>query len=99
YVVGELGQAVENWSAEKTRNETDLIKTRVRRTIEQDLQDDPYAQMVFSELLQAAIREAEALFDHPIKQYALFKSFEDKLNSREIDGLPESLASQPHARA
>lgn len=36
YIVGELAQP-EAWSDEKTRNETDLIKTRIRRTIEQEL--------------------------------------------------------------
>lgn len=101
YVVGALGQqaAPEEWSKEKTRNETDLIRTRVTKTIEQGLNDDPYAQQVFSDMLKRAIAEAEALFDHPAKQYALFRAFEDKLSRREIDGLPESLGDSPHARA
>lgn len=99
YVVGELGQNPDEWSAEKTRNETDLIKTRVRRTIEQKLADDPYAQKVFSELLEEAIHEAEALFDHPIKQYALFQEFEQKLEERNLDGFPEQLKDNAHARA
>ena len=99
YIVGELGQDPGDWSEEKTRNETDLIKTRVRRTIEQDLAADPYAQKVFSELLQAAIAEAEALFDHPTKQYALFRAFEEKLDERRIDDIPEVLKDEPHARA
>ena len=99
YIVGELGQGPADWSEEKTRNETDLIKTRVRRTIEQDLADDPYAQKVFSELLQEAIAEAEALFDHPTKQYTLFRAFEEKLAERKIDDIPEVLEDQPHTRA
>jgi len=99
YIVGELGKEAPEWTEEKTRNETDLIKTRVRRTIEQSLEADPYAQKVFSELLKEAIAEAEAMFDHPAKQYALFKAFEDKLDKCEMDGIPESLSGKPHARA
>ena len=101
YIVGELGKEEDpsKWTEEKTRNETDLIKTRVRKTIEQGLDDDPYAQKVFSELLKKAIAEAEAMFDHPAKQYALFKTFEEELNEREMDDIPESLRDKPHARA
>jgi type I restriction enzyme R subunit len=100
YVVNELGRELaEEWSEEKTRNETDLIRTRARKTIEQDLVGDPYAQKVFSELLKEAIAEAEALFDHPLKQYALFKTFEEKLESRQVEGIPESLNGNRHARA
>ncbi len=75
-------ESPEDWSEEKTRNETDLIRTRIKKTIEQELADDPYAQQVFSELLKQAIAEAEALFDHPLKQYALFKAFEEKVQAR-----------------
>ncbi len=99
YIVGELGQSPVDWSEEKTRNETDLIRTRVRRTIEQDLVDDPYARKVFSELLRDAIAEAEALFDHPAKQYALFQAFEDKLDERAINDIPKALQKKRHARA
>lgn len=100
YIVGELGTASqEEWSEEKTRNETDLIKTRIRKTIEQALEDDPYARKVFSELLKKAIEEAEAMFDHPAKQYALFKDFEEKLEERVIKDLPRPLQHKAHARA
>ena len=100
YIVGALGQeAPEDWSAEKTRNETDLIRSRVKKTIEHELADDPYAQAVFSELLKQAIAEADALFDHPLKQYALFKSFEEKVNKGVVEGIPESLIGNLHARA
>ena len=104
YLVHELGkeQDAEGWSAEKTRNETDLIRTRLRKTIEQELADDPYAQKVFSELLKQAIAEAEAMFDHPIKQYALFKDFETQLQARDkkgIPGVPDAFAGNRHARA
>jgi type I restriction enzyme R subunit len=100
YVVGELGREAETagWTAEKTRNETDLIRTRVKKTIEQELSDDPYAQQVFSEMLKRAIAEAEAVFDHPVKQYALFRTFEQKLGKRELD-VPTALVDSAHARA
>ena len=101
YLVHQLGQAedIEKWSEEKTRNETDMIKTRLRKTIEQALAQDPYAQKVFGELLKQAILEAEAMFDHPIKQYALFKDFEQKVEARQLPDMPDALADKPHAKA
>ncbi|MDR6534604.1 HsdR family type I site-specific deoxyribonuclease [Variovorax soli] len=91
--------ASEAWPQDKARSEADLIKTRLRKTIEQDLADDPYAQKVFSELLKDAIAQAEALFDHPRKQYALFRDFERDVERRATPGMPEILASNPQARA
>lgn len=101
YLVHQLGQPdkPEEWSEEKTRNETDMIRTRLRKTIEQELAADPYAQKVFGELLRQAIAEAEAMFDHPLKQYALFKSFEEQVESRATPGTPDALADKPHAKA
>jgi type I restriction enzyme R subunit len=100
FIVNELGnQKPEDWSDEKTRNETDIIRTRLKKTIEQDLQDDPYAQKVFSELLDQAIRDAEAMFEHPFKQYVLFKDLEEKLAEREVPDTPDPLAANPHAKA
>ena len=101
YLVHQLGQAEkpEDWSEEKTRNETDMIRTRLRKTIEQELAADPYAQKVFGELLRQAIADAEAMFEHPLKQYALFKSFEEQVEARATPGTPDSLADNPHAKA
>lgn len=101
YLVHQLGQGEkpEDWSAEKTRNETDMIRTRLRKTIEQELAADPYAQKVFGELLRLAIAEAEAMFDPPLKQYALFKSFEEQVEARVTPGTPEALTGNPHAKA
>jgi type I restriction enzyme R subunit len=100
FIVNELGkQKPEDWTDEKTRNETDIIRTRLKKTIEQDLQDDPYAQKVFSELLDQAIRDAEAMFEHPFKQYVLFKDLEEKLAEREVPDTPDPLSSNPHAKA
>lgn len=100
FIVNELGkQKPEDWSNEKIRNETDIIRTRLKKTIGQELQDDPYAQKVFSELLDQAIRDAEAMFEHPFKQYVLFKDLEDKLAEREVPDMPDPLAANPHAKA
>ena len=99
--LGDLGQSddPETWSDEKTRTEADLIKTRIRKTIEQDLLDDPYARKVFSELLRQAIREAEALFDHPGKQYTLFKDLEEQVRNRNTPGMPAALEGNRMAQA
>jgi type I restriction enzyme R subunit len=91
-------QSKEEWSEEKTRNETDIIKTRITRMIEQDLRDDPYAQQVFSELLKKAIAQAEAMFEHPLKQYMLFVEFEEKVAERKIDDMPD-FGDNKHAQA
>ena len=100
YVVHKLGgDDPENWSEEKTRNETDMIRTRLKKTIEQDLADDPYAQKVFADLLKEAIAAAEAMFEHPVKQYALFKKFEEQVESRNVDGVSDVFAGNAHARA
>jgi len=101
YLVHQLGKAEDpkDWSEEKTRNETDMIRTRLRKTIEQELAEDPYAQKVFGELLKQAIAEAEAMFNHPLKQYALFQAFEQQLESRATPGMPNVLADKPHAKA
>jgi type I restriction enzyme R subunit len=101
FVVNDLGKKADpkGWSEEKTRNETDIIRSRVKRTIEQELADDPYAQAYFSELLRQAIAEAEAMFEHPFKQYALFKDFEAKVETRDVDSVPQNLEGRRHASA
>ncbi|MDB3935636.1 HsdR family type I site-specific deoxyribonuclease [Granulosicoccus sp.] len=92
YQVDRLGQdELENWSDEKARNEADLIRTRVRKSIEHSLDDDPYAKKVFSKLLREAIEEAEVLFDHPVKQYALFHAFEQQVKERDHEYIPNEL--------
>lgn len=101
YEVGRMGQKQqpEDWSEDKTRNETDIIKTRVTRMIEQDLRDDPYAQEAFSKLLRQAIEEAEKLFDHPLKQYMMFREFEEQVQERRLNELPDAFAGNRHAQA
>lgn len=99
--VGELGRAedVETWSEEKTRNETDIIKSRLTKTIEQGLADDPYARKYFSQLLREAIAQANALFDHPRRQYAVFKDLEDQVATGRVEGTPARLLPSKHATA
>ena len=101
YEVGKMGQKQqpEDWSEDKTRNETDIIKTRVTRMIEQELRDDPYAQEAFSKLLRQAIEEAEKLFDHPLKQYMLFREFEEQVQERRLDDMPDVFSGNRHAQA
>jgi type I restriction enzyme R subunit len=89
----------ETWSSEKTHAETDVIKTRITKSIEQALADDPYAQAVFSELLRKAIAEAEALFDHPHKQYVLFKEFEEQVDKRANPYVPQRFGENRHAQS
>jgi type I restriction enzyme R subunit len=100
-IVNDLGREAdpETWSDEKTRNETDIIKSRLTRTIEQELADDPFAERYFSELLKRAIEEAQAMFDHPGKQYALFKNLEEQVAGRQVGGVPEGIAANRHAAA
>lgn len=99
-LVNDMGkEKPEEWSEEKTRNETDIIKTRIKKTIDQALADDPYARKVFSELLKEAICEAEALFDYPYKQYILFEELDEKLQNRDIQDVPEALRENRHAQA
>ena len=101
YEVGKMGQKEqpEDWSEDKTRNETDIIKTRVTRMIEQELRDDPYAQEAFSKLLRQAIIDAEKLFDHPLKQYMLFREFEEQVQDRRLNDIPDAFAGNRHAQA
>ncbi|HHN8504352.1 type I restriction endonuclease subunit R [Klebsiella pneumoniae] len=101
YEVGKMGQKQqpEDWSEDKTRNETDIIKTRVTRMIEQELRDDPYAQEAFSKLLRQAIEEAEKLFDHPLKQYMLFREFEEQVQDRRLNDIPDAFGGNRHAQA
>ena len=87
------------WSDDKTRAETDVIKTRLTKTIEQSLGDDPYSQAVFSDLLLKAIKEAEALFDHPHKQFILFQELEEQVKARANPGVPDKFGDNAHAKA
>lgn len=101
YEVGKMGKIAqpEDWSEDKTRNETDIIKTRVSKMIEQELRDDPYAQEAFSKLLRQAIEDAEKEFEHPLKQYMLFREFEEKVEARRLDEIPDAFSGNKYAQA
>jgi type I restriction enzyme, R subunit len=101
YLINELGVDSDpaKWSEEKTRNETDIIRSRIMKTIEQEFADDPFAQIYFSQLLRQAIAEAQKLFEHPFKQYALFKDFDQKVANRDMADVPEAITGNKHARA
>lgn len=101
YEVGKMGKIAqpEDWSEDKTRNETDIIKTRVTKMIEQELRDDPYAQEAFSKLLRQAIEDAEKEFEHPLKQYMLFREFEEKVEARRLDEIPDAFSGNKYAQA
>lgn len=102
YAVGKMGQksdeAPEDWSEEKTRNETDLIRTRITKTIEHEMQDDPYAKEAFSALLRKVIEQTESLFDHPLKQFMLFQEFEEQVARRKLDAIPSVFEGRRYAQ-
>ncbi|UXN05114.1 type I restriction endonuclease subunit R [Bartonella sp. HY406] len=89
----------EEWSKEKLRNETDLIRSRLTKTIEEKLAFDPYAKTYFSQLLRKAIEDAKDLFNHPFKQFNLFEELEQKINKNEVDGIPKALENNRRASA
>ncbi|EMB9229721.1 type I restriction endonuclease subunit R [Vibrio harveyi] len=101
YNVSQLGHglSIHEITPEKAGTEQARIQSRVVKTIEQDLEDDPYAKAHFSELLSQALEEAKALFDSPVKQYLLFEEFEKKVKNREIDNIPNELKDNLQARA
>ncbi|OOE46413.1 type I restriction endonuclease subunit R [Salinivibrio kushneri] len=87
------------WSDDKARNETDKIKTRTKKTIEEKLGDDPYAQKVFSALLQEAIEKAESMFDYHA-QFKLFSDLEAMVEARDVPDLPtDRFEGNKHAQA
>ena len=99
--VGELGgggddEDPEEWSEQKTRNETEIIRSRIERTIG-EMEDDPYAREVFSELLKKAIEEAEGKFG--LQLYLPFRELEKKVVARDVETVPGDLADNLRARA
>ena len=87
------------WSGEKQRNEAEIIKSRLTKTIEEDLRDDPFAQKRFSEMLLEAIKQAEEQFEHPYQQYSIFEHLDQKLKSGELPGYPNELQQDRKLRA
>lgn len=102
YRVDTLGGAAESadgWSDEKARNEADLIRARIKRTIDEQLGDDPYGQKAFSELLNEAIEQANSMFNHPHTMFELFRDLERRVEERDVPGRPDALKENPHAGA
>ncbi|WP_304074523.1 type I restriction endonuclease subunit R [Maricaulis maris] len=100
YEVGKIAsEDPAEWTEEKVRAETDVIKSQIKKTIDQDLIDDPWAQAHFSEMLKNVIAEAEAMFGHPLKQYALFEDFKRDVDERRVDDLPRALDGNRHGQA
>lgn len=93
---GEDDSDPSTWSDDKARNQADLIRARIKRTIDETLDDDPYGKKAFSELLNQAIEHAESLFDHPHKLFALFRDTEAQMQAGEVPGLPRELHSEPY---
>ena len=50
-------------------------------------------------MLRQAIIDANALFEHPFKQYALFKEVEEQVQSRTVGGAPQELEANKPASA
>ena len=64
---------IARWSDERLRREVALLQGRVTRTIEVELARDPRAQQVYGDLLAEAVRRAEAAFEQPRRQYAVWR--------------------------
>ena len=59
----------------------------------------PYFFVIrLSKLLRQAIEEAEKLFEHPLKQYMLFREFEEQVQSRRLADIPGSFGGNRHAQ-
>lgn len=91
--------APENWTDEKLKNEKAVIESRVTKTIDEKLNNDPYAKKYFSELLKETIAQINSLFDSPYEQYNTIKNFEKKVNSKDIETIPEKLKDNNAAKA
>ena len=89
----------DDWNTERTRSEAELIRTRITRTIEQELDIDPYAQQHFSALLQTVLKEAEALFEHPRDLFEKLRELEDDINERDSLILPDVIRDSPQQSA
>lgn len=102
YLVDELGKKEEekpqNWSEGKARTETAVISSRIAKSIEVELADDPYALKYFSDLLKQAIEKSKELFNAPIKQYLLFVDVEKQFKERRIKDMPDAFGDMPEAR-
>ena len=77
------------WSTEKLRNEIDLTHNRLRKIIEHELADDPYAQHVYANQLAHCLAQVQTLQQDPQQQYVLLQALEEKIKQRHLDAMPE----------
>lgn len=99
YRVDDLGKGdPAQWSGDKARAEAAAIASRLTRSIDVNLADDPYAHAYFSELLKQAIARSQELFNAPVKQYLLFAELEKTVQAHRVPGIPAGLEQHPDAR-
>ena len=87
----------EHWSAEQIRGELDMLRTRITKRIDVDLDDDPYAQQVLGQRLQQNLANLNAA--QPLQWYRALQQLEQSVLQREVPGVPAQLAGQRIARA
>lgn len=85
------------WSAEKARNESDLVRSRIRKMLAHDLLIDPYAQQIYQNQLNEVQAQLQQHQQTPIQQYQLLHDLEEKMTRRQLSGIPETLSHQPLA--
>jgi type I restriction enzyme R subunit len=81
-----------HWSAEQIRSEADLIRARITKRIEVDLDDDPYAQQMLGQQLQKSLDSLNAA--EPEAGYRTLQHLELIVARREVEGMPPQLAGQ-----
>ena len=94
---GSTAPLPEHWSAEQIRSEAEMLRTRITKRIDVDLDDDPYAQHVLGVRLQKSLDSLNAF--EPQAWYRALQQLEQAVARREVDGVPPELADQRIARA
>ncbi len=87
------------WAAERIKHEINIIRIHIKKSISQELRNDPYAQKVFSALLEKNDREAEKNPPLFYKHYKSFINLKTQVQNKIVPGIPKALIDQPHARA
>lgn len=90
-------EEVDNWSEDKKRNESELIRSRIAKKID-DITDDPYAKTKLSEDVQKILEEIQGSFDFD-KNFLHLQEFEKDVDARKIDGIPAPLQKNAEAQA
>ena len=89
----------QDWPEEKMRNEIALLRSRLKKSISQELADDPYAQKTFTEQLKQTLSNSDLMGEDPFRQFSYLKKFEYQLTHRILDGVPLVLGKNQRARA